>query len=133
MINAYIIPFLVSFNKNQLSDKARFYSFIASYAIEVVSFLFAVLGTYTMTKFGRRPLLLGCQVMMSACLIGTGILVFFYQEWGAMAVFTLFTAFLHICSVSIAWPYRAEMALEDVALFFHSCSHMTTSVLSAAI
>lgn len=84
----------MSFNKNQLSDKALFDSFIASYVIGVVSFSFAVLGTYTLTKFGRKPLLLGCQVMMGVCLVGTGILVFFNQEWGAMAAFTLFTAFL---------------------------------------
>ena len=123
----------MSFNKSQLSDKALFYSFIVSYAVGVVSFSFAVLGTYTMKKFGRRPLLLGCQVMMGACLVGTGILVFFKQEWGAMAVFALFTAFLQMGSGSIAWPYRAEVALEDVALFCYSCSHMTTLVLSAAM
>ena len=70
---------------------------------------------------------------MGVSLVGTGILVFFNYEEGAMAAFTIFTAFLQIGSGSIAWPYRAEVTLQDVALFCYSCSHMTTLVLSAAM
>jgi hypothetical protein len=132
-INAYIISFFVSFRSNQSADQSLIYSFIASYVIGVVGFLFSLLGAYTMIKCGRKPLLLGCQIAMGVSLVGTGILVFFNYGEGAMAAFTVFTAFLQMGSGSIAWPYRAEVALEDVALFCYSCSHMTTLVLSAAM